>query len=126
MLRFEGEKPRVVEPAETLLVDVPSSIASPMELFKFLAVKLQFPGYFGENWDAMDECLADLSWLKVAKVVLFHDGLPLSSKKDQRIYLDILDSLSAEHLAVPVEAVFPAKYRERVEAALNEERFGAE
>jgi RNAse (barnase) inhibitor barstar len=41
------------------------------ELFDEFAAALQFPYYFGENWDALDECLADLTWLPGDAYVLF-------------------------------------------------------
>jgi hypothetical protein len=39
-------------------------------LFDEMAAALQFPYYFGENWDAVDECLADLEWLPADAYVL--------------------------------------------------------
>src|SRR3954468_14606746 len=33
------------------------------QLFDELSAALQFPYYFGENWAAFDECLADMDWL---------------------------------------------------------------
>lgn len=33
------------------------------ELLARLAVALEFPDWFGRNWDALFDCLADLSWL---------------------------------------------------------------
>jgi len=32
-------------------------------LFDELAQAARLPGYFGRNWSALDECLADLEWL---------------------------------------------------------------
>ena len=39
-------------------------------LFRVLAAGLRFPAYFGSNWNALDECLHDLEWLKESTVLL--------------------------------------------------------
>jgi hypothetical protein len=36
---------------------------TPEGVFQEWAAALQFPYYFGHNWDAFDECIIDLSWL---------------------------------------------------------------
>jgi hypothetical protein len=33
------------------------------DLHNEVGAALQFPSYYGENWDAMDECIRDLSWM---------------------------------------------------------------
>lgn len=42
-------------------------------LFAEAAAALQFPSYFGENWDAFADCLRDLSWLPARGYLLVLD-----------------------------------------------------
>ncbi|GAB4191411.1 MAG: hypothetical protein OHK0022_05120 [Roseiflexaceae bacterium] len=37
------------------------------------AEAMQFPDYFGRNWDALEECLTDLSWVQAEGYVLLYD-----------------------------------------------------
>ena len=43
---------------------------TPTSLFAEFAQALKFPDYFGHNWDAMEECLADLEWLPAKGYIL--------------------------------------------------------
>ncbi|WDF50964.1 barstar family protein [Paenibacillus sp. KACC 21273] len=40
-------------------------------LFNEFSAVFQFLWYFGENWNAFDECINDLSWLNAESYVLF-------------------------------------------------------
>lgn len=50
--------------AETELVPVLDgrTLADKHALLAALGHALDFPDYYGENWDALEECLGDLSW----------------------------------------------------------------
>lgn len=44
-------------------------------LFDEVSAALQFPFYFGCNWDAFDECLSDLDWIEADDLlVVIVDG----------------------------------------------------
>ncbi|GIX27251.1 MAG: hypothetical protein KatS3mg123_1132 [Burkholderiales bacterium] len=45
-------------------------VATKEELLSRAAQALQFPSYFGGNWDAFEECVNDLAWLPARGYVL--------------------------------------------------------
>lgn len=60
------------------------------QLLEALYQVLWLPGYFGFNWDALDDCLNDLSWIQEEKIILHHEKLPKIPEIDLKIYLEIL------------------------------------
>lgn len=72
---------------------VPPGIRSKAELLATLAEAGRFPGYFGRNWDALQDCLRDLSWIDSRKVVILHSDVPLlETPSECRTYLEILQT----------------------------------
>lgn len=60
------------------------------QLFQALYQLLWLPGYFGFNFDALHDCLTDLSWIRERSVVLEHAGLPKFAEAELKIYLEVL------------------------------------
>jgi hypothetical protein len=80
--------------------------AEKQPLLKNIAVALEFPDWFGGNWDALEDCLSDLSWHKAGGHVLLFDGV--KPNDDLGVLIDVLRS-SAEFWAgrgKPFYAVF--------------------
>jgi hypothetical protein len=77
-----------------------------VQLLKNLAVALGFPDWFGHNWDALEDCITDLSWREAtAHVLLIEEAKP---GDDLGVLIDILRS-SAESWAArgkPFFAIF--------------------
>ena len=63
-------------------------------LFNTLSSKLHFPDYFGNNWDAFDECFNDLEWLNGNQYVLFFKNFEETLTEDLdelNIFLEIIE-----------------------------------
>lgn len=56
---------------------------------------MQFPNYFGHNWDAFDECITDLEWLPTKRYVVIYNKPNLFAEAnplDWQIAYDTLQS----------------------------------
>jgi barstar (barnase inhibitor) len=60
-----------------------------------VAAALQFPQWFGANWDALEDCLTDLSWTGAGGHVLLIEGADGLPRDEGGIFIDILASAAA-------------------------------
>lgn len=107
-----------------LTVRIPAGINSRKHLFRLLREQLNFPDYFGENWDALQDCLTDFHWLTgVNSIRIVHEGLPFyPGWKKRRIYLDILKTVLLSwrgEMDLRIEIWFPATARAEIESLLG-------
>ena len=61
------------------------SISRKEQLLAHVSTALRFPDYFGDNWDALEECLTDLSWVDAPGYVIYFDHIDtlLAAHPDQ-------------------------------------------
>jgi RNAse (barnase) inhibitor barstar len=69
------------------------------QLLNHVATALHFPKHFGNNWDALEECLTDLEWIEADGYVIYYDHIDalLENHPDQfETLVEILrDSVAA-------------------------------
>ncbi|GGJ48330.1 barstar family protein [Deinococcus roseus] len=69
-------------------------VAEKQDLLDAFATDLEFPEYFGQNWDALSDCLMDFSWLEAEGYVLVLEGthhLEEALGEDYDILMEILE-----------------------------------
>jgi len=92
-------------------------------LLRRIGARLGFPAWFGENWDALEDCLTDLSWREGDVNVLAVEGFQLLSAEDLGVLIDVMIS-AAEFWAgrgKPFFAVFIDPERTLALAGLYQE-----
>lgn len=71
------------------------------------AAALQFPAYFGENWDALDETLNDLEWLHGgAAALLILEAEQLLQDAEPNEARSLFEILNADTSDVPLHVLF--------------------
>lgn len=51
------------------------AVSTKANLLEAISRTLQFPSYFGANWDALEDCLTDMSWVKADSYVIVCDSV---------------------------------------------------
>ncbi len=105
---------------------VPLGIDRKSMLLRTVARELKFPDYFGCNFDALEDCLRDFSWLPDCRqVVIIHTGLPLRWNRATLVaYLQILRDAVAFWKADPqlrLDVYFPEPVRGEIVRYLADE-----
>ena len=103
---IKGELPEI-----TILECGVSDVNDDSALLGKLSASLQFPDYFGNNWDAFDECISDMEWMPASGYVLVVSGAkqlwsnaPASAGKLVSAWLLAASSWASEN--VPFHLVF--------------------
>jgi RNAse (barnase) inhibitor barstar len=60
-----------------------------------VAMAMNFPSYFGANWDAFEECITDLTWYPAEKYVLIYERPDIFAQADPTGWQTALDILRA-------------------------------
>jgi RNAse (barnase) inhibitor barstar len=55
------------------------------QLFDSIAIAMEFPDYFGRNWDALIDCLRDMSWVSASGYVLAVYGAEQFWRRQERL-----------------------------------------
>lgn len=99
-------------------------------LLSEFARALDFPDYFGHNWDALEECLADLEWLPAQGYILLITDAAQVLPTDEDEYETLLEVLSdageawgsgqagtGARRATPFHVLFAVSEREKAKRA---------
>lgn len=99
-LYVSGSDAELLVPGLTVRTLDAQRMRSTSTLFVEFAAQLDFPDYFGSNWDAFEECLADLSWLspRPDTIVIGHASelLAEESPGELAIFLRLIEKVAAE------------------------------
>jgi RNAse (barnase) inhibitor barstar len=69
------------------------SVATKQELQELLAEALHFPDYYGQNWNAFDECIRDVelpSHIEITVMESLHARLPTEAQSLQQCVADFV------------------------------------
>ena len=111
-----------LDASDGFVAELPEEIATVDQLLEEYYKMLEFPAYFGFNWNALWECLCDLEWIRNHRVIIVHKALPRIEHSQIRIYLFQLADCVREwekNGAHMVIVAFPEKLEKVVNSLLK-------
>jgi RNAse (barnase) inhibitor barstar len=79
------------------------------DLLREVATALDFPSHFGHNWDALIDCLSDMSWLPARGYVLIlvhAEALRSADARAHETLLEVADEVAERWHEYDAEVVF--------------------
>lgn len=70
-----------------------ANVTNKADFLKAIADAMLFPRYFGQNWDALEDCLTDLDWLNGDRFILLYEQPETFAQNDSSEWLVALDIL---------------------------------
>lgn len=80
--------------------------------FDEVSAVLQFPYYFGENWNAFDECIVDLEWAQGSAYLLLVEEADLLLADSDRDFGVLIDCLASANVGWLTPNQFMARDRQ--------------
>ncbi|MCE5293942.1 MAG: barstar family protein [Chlamydiales bacterium] len=121
---FYEHKAEISKVRVDININVPKNLTQKKLLFDLFSQKLKFPDYFGNNWDALFDCMTDLSFLDEKVICIIHDDIPFANDvHNQKIYVELMVDTANTWLneqAHQINVYFPVKYLHSVRTILNE------
>ena len=74
-----------------LVICMDAQVVDRDALFDEYSRKLNFPDYFGRNWDAFKDCINDFSWIEQRRVILCYSSLPKLPPADLGIFVSQME-----------------------------------
>jgi RNAse (barnase) inhibitor barstar len=101
---------------------VSKNIKDKKDLFNLFSTKLKFPSYFGNNWDALYDCLMDLNWIHENKISIIHEDIPFYNiEEESKKYLELMSDVILkwhDNENKFLNIYFPDQYRKEIHEIL--------